>query len=301
MQALAAFILQGAWQAVMLLALTALLPVLNLGGGAALALVTLRKGSQEGLLTLLISTCVLLVLAMVLFNSTVPIIALVATFWLPLWILAGVLRYSISLAVTLQAALVLALLCVLGCTLAIGDVTGWGRQLLERLLAPLLQQMQLTGEQRSAIEATLAPLLLGLFVGNALLSTLLSLLLGRWWQSLLFHPGGFGAEFRTLRLGRSPAWLALGLFAGIWLWQWPLLANLLPPLLILYVLQGIAVAHGVVNRAKLARGWLVGLYVVLLLLPQTLLLLGLLGAVDAWVDIRARIAARLEPSNHFRS
>lgn len=285
----------------MLLVVTALLPLLNLVGGAALALVTLRKGPQEGLLILLISTCVLLVLAMGLFNSTLPVIVMVSACWLPLWILAGVLRYSISLTVTLQAALVLALLCVLGCTLAIGDVAGWGRQLLDRLLAPLLQQMQLAGEQRSAIEATLAPLLLGLFVGNALLSTLLSLLLGRWWQSLLFYPGGFGTEFRSLRLGRWPAWLMLGLFAGIWLWQWPVLANLLPPLLVLYVLQGIAVVHGVVNQAKLAQGWLVGLYVVLLLLPQTLLLLGLLGTVDAWVDIRARIAARLEPSNHLRS
>jgi len=291
MQALAGFILRGRWQAVMLLALTALLPVLNLGGAAALALVTLRKGPQEGLLTLLISTCLLLILAMGLFDSTLPVLGLMVTFWLPLWVLAGVLRYTISLTVTLQSALALALLVVLGGAIALGDATGWGRELLDRLVDPLLQQMQLTGRQRSDIEATLATLLLGLCVGNALLSTLLSLLLGRWWQSLLFHPGGFGAEFCALRLGQLPAWLALLLFAGVLLWQWPLLANLMPPLLVLYVLQGIAVAHGVVNRARLAQGWLVGLYVVLLLLPQTLLLLCLLGVVDAWVDVRARIPA----------
>ena len=291
MQALAGFILRGRWQAVMLLALTALLPVLNLGGGAALALVTLRKGPQEGLLTLLISTCLLLILAMGLFDSTLPVLGLMATFWLPLWVLAGVLRYTISLTVTLQSALALALLVVLGCAIALGDVTGWGRELLDRLVDPLLQQMQLTGRQRSDIAAMLAMLLPGLCVGNALLSTLLSLLLGRWWQSLLFHPGGFGAEFCALRLGQLPAWLALLLFAGVLLWQWPLLANLMLPLLVLYVLQGIAVVHGVVNRARLAQGWLVGLYVVLLLLPQTLLLLCLLGVVDAWVDVRARIPA----------
>jgi len=292
MQALAGFILRGRWQAVMLLALTALLPVLNLGGAAALALVTLRKGPREGLLTLLICTCLLLILAMGLFDSTLPVLGLMATFWLPLWVLAGVLRYTISLTVTLQSALALALLVVLGGAIALGDVTGWGRELLDRLVDPLLQQMQLTGRQRGDIEATLATLLLGLCVGNALLSTLLSLLLGRWWQSLLFHPGGFGAEFCALRLGQLPAWLALLLFAGVLLWQWPLLANLMLPLLVLYVFQGIAVVHGVVNRARLAQGWLVGLYVVLLLLPQTLLLLGLLGVVDAWVDVRARIPAR---------
>jgi hypothetical protein len=266
--------------------------VLNLGGAAALALVTLRKGPREGLLTLLICTCLLLILAMGLFDSTLPVLGLMATFWLPLWVLAGVLRYTISLTVTLQSALALALLVVLGGAIALGDVTGWGRELLDRLVDPLLQQMQLTGRQRGDIEATLATLLLGLCVGNALLSTLLSLLLGRWWQSLLFHPGGFGAEFCALRLGQLPAWLALLLFAGVLLWQWPLLANLMLPLLVLYVFQGIAVVHGVVNRARLAQGWLVGLYVVLLLLPQTLLLLGLLGVVDAWVDVRARIPAR---------
>jgi hypothetical protein len=249
MQALAGFILRGRWQAVMLLALTALLPVLNLGGAAALALVTLRKGPREGLLTLLICTCLLLILAMGLFDSTLPVLGLMATFWLPLWVLAGVLRYTISLTVTLQSALALALLVVLGGAIALGDVTGWGRELLDRLVDPLLQQMQLTGRQRGDIEA-------------------------------------------TLRLGQLPAWLALLLFAGVLLWQWPLLANLMLPLLVLYVFQGIAVVHGVVNRARLAQGWLVGLYVVLLLLPQTLLLLGLLGVVDAWVDVRARIPAR---------
>jgi len=50
MQALAAFILRGRPQAVALIVLTVLLPVLNLGSGAALALVTLRKGPQEGML-----------------------------------------------------------------------------------------------------------------------------------------------------------------------------------------------------------------------------------------------------------
>lgn len=291
MQAVAAFILRGRQQAAALIVPAVLLPVLNLGSGAALALVTLRKGAQEGMLTLLLSTCLLLILSMWLFGSTVPAIVLVATLWLPLWILAGILRHTISLAVTLQSALALALLAVLGFSLVIGDVTGWGQELLERLLDPLLQQLQLGEQQRSDIEATLAPLLLGLFVANILLSILLSLLLGRWWQALLFNPAGFGAEFRQLRLGRPLALLTMLLCGGAVLAQWPLLINLLSPLLVIYALQSIAVVHGVVNRARLAQGWLVGLYVLLLLLPQSLFLLSLLGVVDAWVDFRARITA----------
>jgi hypothetical protein len=289
MRGLASFIMRGRFQAVLVMVLAAILPVLNIFSGAALALVTLRKGSQEGMLNLLIATCLLIILAVLLFGSTWLAIGLLGTFWLPLWLLSGVLRHTIALAVTLQLALLLALLALLGGILAIDDSAAWGRPLLEHLLEPLLQQLQLSDLQRNAIEAMLAPFSLGLFIANGLLSVLLSLLLGRWWQSLLFNPGGFGAEFRELRLGRQLALPAALVFAGVLLWQWPLLANLIPLLLVIYTLQGTALAHAIIRRARLARGWLVGFYLLLLLLPQILVLVCLLSIVDAWADFRVRI------------
>ena len=40
--------------------------------------------------------------------------------------------------------------------------------------------------------------------GGAVAGTVFgSLLLGRWWQSLLDTPGTFGVEYRQLRLGRA--------------------------------------------------------------------------------------------------
>ncbi len=289
MRGLASFIMRGRLQAVLIIALAAILPVLNIFSGAALALVTLRKGSREGMLNLLIATCLTVILAVLLFGSTRPAIGLLGTFWLPLWLLSGVLRHTIALAAALQLALLLALLALLGGMLAIGDIAAWGRPLLEHLLEPLLQQLQLDGLQRTAIETMLAPFSLGLFIANSLLSVLLSLLLGRWWQALLFNPGGFGAEFRELRLGQQLALLAALVFAGVLLLRWPLLANLTPLLLVIYALQGIALAHAIINRARLARGWLVGFYLLLLLLPQTLFLVCLLSVIDAWADFRVRI------------
>lgn len=44
--------------------------------------------------------------------------------------------------------------------------------------------------------------------------SLLCLMLGRYWQSVLYNPGGFGLEFRALRL--SPP-LAFGLLAVMFL------------------------------------------------------------------------------------
>ncbi|NJN46815.1 MAG: hypothetical protein HC808_10425 [Candidatus Competibacteraceae bacterium] len=57
-------------------------------------------------------------------------------------------------------------------------------------------------------------------------------------------------------------------------------------------MQGLAVSHGVVAKAGMARFWLIGLYVLMILaLPQMLLLLCLLGIIDAWGDVRARFSS----------
>ncbi len=289
MQGIASFILRGRSPAVATLVLAALLPLLNLCSGAALALVTLRKGAQEGMLTLLIAVCLMIVVTGLLFGSTLPALLLLLFFWVPSWLLAGVLRYSVSLTITVQLGLLLATLALAGSLVTLDDVAAWGRQLLEQRLEPLLQPVQLTGPQLAALTAMLAPVMPGLIIAQMLLSVLLSLLLGRWWQALLFNPGGFGAEFRELRLDKRLAPLTAALLVGAWWLQWPLLVNLTPLLLAVYSLQSIALAHAIVKRARFAQGWLVGFYAVLVLLPQSIVLLSLLGLLDAWVDIRTRI------------
>lgn len=289
MHSIAAFILRGRLPAVAVVVGAALLPLLNFCSGAALTLVTLRKGAREGLLTLAIAVCLTIALTGLLFGSTLPALALLLIFWLPLWLLAGVLRYTISLNFTAQLGLLLAALALAGLLAGVEDSAGWGRRMLEQRLEPLLQSLQLPNLQQAALTALLAPIMPGLIVGNILVSTLLSLLLGRWWQSLLVHPGGFGAEFRALRLDPRLALLTAAVVAGaIWL-RWPFLINLSLLLLAVYALQSIALAHAIVKQAQLAQGWLVGFYAVLALLPQSLVLLSLLGWLDAWVNIRARI------------
>jgi hypothetical protein len=62
----------------------------------------------------------------------------------------------------------------------------------------------------------------------------------------------------------------------------------------LHLLQGIAVVHGLVARSGANVGWLVAMYV-LLLLPmvttQTALTLAVAGMVDNWMDFRTRMGA----------
>jgi hypothetical protein len=116
------------------------------------------------------------------------------------------------------------------------------------------------------------------------------LLLGRWWQALLFNPGGFRPEFHQLRLGRPLALLALALFGAAVLSGWPVLSNLVLVLGTLYSVQGIAVAHALVFKLRLSPAWLLLLY--LFLVPLLSQLVMALGIADAWADFRTRARPR---------
>jgi len=122
---------------------------------------------------------------------------------------------------------------------------------------------------------------------------LLSLLLARAWQAGLYNPGGFGVEFRAPRLGRRFAVLSLATAATATVLSGSLgqlMADALVILLVIYLLQGLALVHAVVHSRSAHRGWLIGLYAVLLMAAlQVMPLLALLGWMDAWIDFRTRV------------
>lgn len=295
MQGLASFVMRGRWQAALVIAGMALLPVLNLFSGAALVLVTLRQGLREGLLTGLLGVAASAILLLLLTGSVIPAAGLAGTFWLPLWLLAVILRYTVALDKTLPAALLGVTVAMLAYAAYLGDPTAWGAALLEQVLEPVLAPLGVAGDAAALaqVRELLAPLILGLIFANILFTILISLLLGRWWQALLYYPGGFRREFHELRLGRPMALMALGVFSLAVLLNQPLLVNLAMLWLVVYALQGVALVHGLVARAGLALGWLIGFYVLLALaLPQLAVILCLLSVLDPWADFRARVKPR---------
>ena len=61
----------------------------------------------------------------------------------------------------------------------------------------------------------------------------------------------------------------------------------------LYVVQGIAVAHALVKYRQASSGWLVGLYVLVVLLPPlAMIFLSVTGFSDTWLDYRRRYGAQ---------
>src|SRR5690606_5940192 len=113
--------------------------------------------------------------------------------------------------------------------------------------------------------------------------------LARWWQAMLYNPGGFREEFHRLRL---PPLLAAGLIAA------GIVATLPGPdyrlwaalFAVRFTVAGFALVHGVAGLNGWGRGPLVALYLCWLLFGWAKAMLLLAALVDSWVDIRRRVS-----------
>lgn len=282
MGALAKFVMGSRARAALVAVLGNLLPLLS---PAAVALVVLRKGLGDGLLIGLWS---ILPLVAVFYLSDMAPMLIWASLGTVVVVVAG--AWVLKRTASWQAAL-MALIAVSGAlALAMGAALEPQLAGLQQMLQEMLARMAPQGR-----EVMLAPeplLLLGMLAWMMAISALGSLLLGRWWQAILYNPGGLGQEFRGLRLAAP---LALALTAGVVLCEfapvdytaWGNLLGL--PLF----LAGIGLVHHVVAVSHLGAHWLAVFYVCLVFLlgPVGLLLAGL-GLLDSLVDVRARLARR---------
>ena len=272
-----------------------LLPPVALLSSALVALVALRVGAGQAMLVTALSALALGAAMFVLVPEAPPMAGVLAGFvqWVPVVALAELLRRTISWPLTLQIGAAVAGGGVLLVHLLVPDLESFWAGAGMSLLGPLMEG---TGNAAEELEAALrqaAPYLTGLAAGVILLSLTLSLLLARYWQGLLYNPGAFGTEFRALQFGRVASAATLGLLAAAHFGGLPLAMELAFILGVLFFLQGIALMHGLTHLQGMSSFWLVGMYVLMALaLPQMFLLLATLGVVDAWADIRSRLAPR---------
>jgi hypothetical protein len=295
-QALARFIGRGPLQGGLVAATAALvamvLPPIGIISGATPALVTLRRGGLAGLQVVSVALIGTGVLAYLLLNSPWVGLGIAAIQWLPLVLLALILRQTVSLPLAVLAAGGLGMVGLGVLYLVVPEPDAMWRSVLDQLFRPKLEgaSTELSQTQIEALLDQVARMMSAVLAASLSVSMVLSLLLARWWQALLDNPGGFGREFRALRLGRSVSLIALVVFVAVAFAQAPLLLGLAAVLGGILIFQGLAVVHGLVAVRRLNVGWLIAVYVLLFLVPQSLVLLVVLGLVDNWLDLRARAA-----------
>jgi hypothetical protein len=237
------------------------------------------------------------VLAFAASGSPLPAIGFALGLWLPVWLLGILLRQSRSLDLTIQLAALFGLFFVVGIRLVSSDPAAFWSEVLEPIRENLVESGTFDAARSEELLARISHWMTAALAAAYYFQLIAALFLGRWWQALLFNPGGFGAEFRAFRVGPGVGYLALGLLALVLivdqaLWASELLLLLAP----LFLLQGVAVVHGLVAALSVSRAWLIAFYVLLLLsmigISLGLILTTGLGLVDVWADLRGRVAAR---------
>jgi len=303
MNALAGFIVSGRWQALLVTTASGIvafmLPpfssVLNYLGAAAVALVTLHLGLMQGLQTLLAASALTLLFYQLagIQSAVVLVLVLLLLLWFPCWLASAVLRQTLNLGHALKTATVLGISLLFMVYAVYGDPAPWWLERLQQFEAAMNE----AGIATQAVSGShmleqLSALLTGMVLASLVLGIIASLLLARWWQSLVVHPGGFREEFFELRLGQ---WSGLLTLAVMLLGQFTrgtgseLLVQLAMVMLVPYLFAGLAVIHSIVSRAGRGRGWLIALYVAMAFLPQAMLLLAGGGLLDTWLDFRRRL------------
>ncbi len=283
MESLARFVMAGRLKAGLVAFFGNLLPLIS---PAAVGLVALRHSITDAVLVSLWAILPLvLVLAISDMNAMMVWVSMVSVGAVLFG--AQVLRLSQSWSLTLLSIVVCSAILAFAMRLLLDAE-------LEAMRTALLDMLnQMAKQQGQVIDMVPNNLFLtGLMAWVIALTAIGSLLLARWWQALLYNPGGFRLEFHGLRMEKTVALLLMvGLTACYLLsrdyFTWGNLLSL--PLL----LSGIALVHHAVAFAQLSSYWLVFFYIGLVILvgPLSTVMVGL-GFLDSVLDLRARLTAR---------
>ena len=298
MQFLAAYIMKGRFQAMTVASALALLslafPPASIVSSASLALVTLRRGGTEGLYVLLSSCLAAAVLSIFLKIGYQFALLYGLVLWTPIWLISIVLREGRNLGVALEIAVFLGVVAVLGFYLYQAQPAQVWRGVLEAMMQPMLQaKPDVSVEQVKHSIQVFAHFMTGAIAAGSVYGLLFGLLLARWWQAALYNPGGFRSEFLALRghakfaivtiLLVAVAALSSGVLAEI---CW----NMVLVLLVLYTFIGTATLHACFAIMKGSRFMVPLLYLTLVMIPHVMVVVGLFGLTDNWLDLRKKIS-----------
>ena len=254
-------------------------PLLFWIGAAIQALVLLRQGVRDGGQVVLWSLLPAFVWAG-MGDPTPLVVALGAS------ALAIVLRQTIRLEIAVVVAAGIGIGLYLLLPLALADILALVQQGIETTLTDSYQD---DPEFLAYLMPLVGPMIAGGLAALHSLVIILCLLLGRYWQAVLFNPGGFGREFKQLRLPLAyslPAVL-VSLAAGQ---LQPELAGVTPVLTVPLLLAGLALFHGALTQLRASPTWMVLVYLALFLFgPYMYTLLIFVALLDSFINFRARL------------
>jgi len=282
---LARFAMKSPVHAGILAALIAVVPMGYLLSAPLVALVTLRYGFSTGTRVLI---CAMIGGGISWYLSGMPFQFIALPY---IMILAVVLRETKSWSRTLIVGSILGAFIALGIELTLSeffDALSSSFYEVSRQVEPEVASVFVEfGDMRAFYGV--------LFSRFQFESTVMLLVLSRYWQAHLYNPGGFKVEMQSMRFtAYEVAVLAVCVLIALVLKQSAAIMLFGIPL----IFAGLVLLHGIVAKLKLGGQWLVAFYIALILVNQIIIpLLVLASIIDAALNIRARISDRADSDN----
>lgn len=287
MRALAEYVMRGRVQAASVALLCTFLPLIS---PAVIALVSLRRGMADGA-----NIALWAMLPVIVFTAMNPAVMPIS------FISFSVIVALIGGAIVLKAGMywpasVLALLFLAATG---GVVFGWSfPEYLDELIKTLNQAqqeaMKASGIAESEIQIT--PFTHGMLAGVVAfaiaINAIAALFIGRWWQGVLYNPGGFQKEMHRFQMSKTQSLFCLGVFCISFtepsMTFWGLLAAI--PL---YMVAASIVHHRIAQKQQGVQ-WLILFYIVSIAVKPVFWIALVFGVLDAWMDFRRLAQEYLE-------
>ena len=297
---MASFIMAGRFQAIAFASLFVLLspfvPPFILVGGAAVALVTLRQGINQGIIVMLSASVVLAIATTIIQADFFSGFSLGLLTWFPMVILATILTRTVSWTYTLQAILLIVVGGVIIFHLSVSDPLLLWKAEAEEIVKALTQNQSLKADEIEELVISVAKWVTASFAFLVMVFLTVSLLIARYWQSVLYKPGGFGEEFRELRVGKLPAIISLLLVLIAVFSESQMMADISAVVLAIFLFQGLGLMHNLVKNLGMSHVWLIGTYILMMpFFPSSMIVIILLvsfGIIDNFSNFRNTLTTK---------
>ncbi len=263
---------------------------LALLSSAIVVLNTLRKGYQEGILVVVISTVILFLVMWSLFQA--PTMAFIMFL---LWL--GALLPATILNITRQLNIALMIILVIGVAGILFYFVSWSGANPAEIWQPEILKIskhfkeagiELFQKEPEKASLLIAQFMLGVQMVMIFLYLAFSLFIGRWWQAKLYNQGGFQKEFHQLKFSKSLVIMSVIVFALTLLSDSAYLLALAMLFVLPLVFQGFAIIHSRLKKQPNAVFILTSIYITVIIVIQSILLIAAIGLADTWFHFREK-------------
>jgi len=288
MRPIASWLVARPRNAVLGLAATLLLPFAQVLSGTLMALLVLQQGASLSAVQGLVAAVILAMVSLLVSAPVAQVLANAVIIWVPVILLAALMRNTRSLTLALQVAALVALVVTLAFYLVLGDPTAWWSEVLVDVAAAFRDMgLERHADALTAQRQVVAGQMTTLVVLTGWTLYAMVVLLGYVVWRTLPDKGAVYGRFCDLNLGRVLALTmavssVLAVLTGS---DW--LENLAFVAFMMFWLQGLAIIHWLHAERDMPVLVVILAYALLPFLNALLLMaLAVVGYIDAWFEFR---------------